>query len=57
MFRSILAKFVLKPRPVVTTWLEVAGFGLIVYGIWRISVTCGLIAAGCALILIGAFEA
>jgi len=40
-------------RKWLTTALEVLGFGLIVGGIWTISVTAGLIAAGVALILIG----
>jgi hypothetical protein len=36
-----------------TSLLEVAGFTLIVGGIWTVSFTAGLIAAGAALVLIG----
>lgn len=48
---------VTKPRSVLTTILEVAGFALIVAGFARISVNDGLFAAGVALILIGWLEA
>ena len=41
-------------RKWLTTSLEIAGFALIVVGIWTISITAGLIAAGAALVLIGA---
>lgn len=59
--RRFLAKLVLpvvlRPKSVFTTGLELAGFGLIVYGISRISVTGGLIAAGVCLILVGVLVA
>jgi small neutral amino acid transporter SnatA (MarC family) len=53
----VLRTLINRPRSVITTLLEVAGFGLIVAGVWRVSVTAGVIAAGCALILIGVLEA
>ena len=40
-----------------TTSLEIAGFALIVVGIWTVSLTAGLIAAGAALILLGVLNA
>lgn len=36
-----------------TTLLELAGFGLISYGIWRLSEPAGLIAAGISLVIVG----
>lgn len=57
MLRNALIKLVMKPRPVFTTVLELAGFGVIVYGISRISPTDGWISAGCALVVIGALAA
>jgi hypothetical protein len=52
-----LRSFIGKPRGWLTTVAELAGFGLIVAGVWRVSVTAGLIAAGLALILVGVLEA
>lgn len=46
-----------KPRPLVTSLLEVAGIGVIVSAVWRVSATAGLAAAGAALILIGVLAA
>ena len=50
----MLRRLLRNPRGWSTTLLEVAGFGAISYGIWRISPDAGLIAAGLSLILIGA---
>ena len=36
-----------------TSVLEIAGFALIVSGMWTVSVTAGLVTAGAALVLIG----
>ena len=55
--RRVLAAALTKPRSVLTTGLELAGIGVIVYGIHRISVTAGWIAAGIGLILVGALAA
>ena len=59
--KRVLAKtalfLVTKPRSILTTLLEIAGFSLIVAGFARISVDDGLFAAGAALLLIGWLEA
>jgi hypothetical protein len=52
-----LRSFIGKPRGWLTTVAELAGFSLIVAGVWRVSTTAGLIAAGLALILVGVLEA
>jgi hypothetical protein len=55
--RAVLRRIVAKPRSLITTLLEAAGFGLISYGISLVSPAAGFIAAGVSLILIGVFEA
>lgn len=44
-------------RGLVTSLAEAAGFGLVVLGVWRLYEPAGLIAAGFALLLIGARNA
>lgn len=52
-----MARFALflvsQPRKWVTNCLETAGFGVIVAGFFRVSETCGVFAAGAALLLLG----
>lgn len=48
---------VMKPRAVLTTGVELGGFGLVVYGIWQVSETAGFISAGICLLVIGALSA
>lgn len=52
MLRSLLT----KPRSKLTTLAEVAGIGLLVFAVFRVSLTCGFAAAGVALIVIGVLE-
>jgi hypothetical protein len=54
--RVVLRNLITKPRSAVTTLLEVAGLGVIVVGIFRVSFTFGLVAVGLALILVGVLE-
>lgn len=46
----------LMTRSVLTDGIEIAGFGLIVAAVFRVSTTLGLAAAGLALILIGVLK-
>lgn len=55
--RRMLLAVLTKPRAIVTTGLELAGTGVIVYGISQVSVTAAVIAAGIGLILIGVLAA
>jgi hypothetical protein len=54
--RDVLRTWLANRRSTVTTLLEVAGLAVIVVGIFQISVTAGLVAAGSALILVGVLE-
>ena len=47
----------LKYRALATTALELAGFGLIVTGIWHVSTVAGWITAGVALVAVGVLAA
>ena len=46
-----------KPRTLLTTLAELAGFGLISNGIWQISEPAGWISAGVSLVLVGVLQA
>jgi hypothetical protein len=45
-----------KHRSALTTVAEIVGFAAVVFGVFRISLTAGFIAAGAALVLIGVLE-
>ena len=47
----------LKFRSLATTVLELAGFAMIVTGIWQVSTVAGWISAGLALVLVGVLAA
>jgi hypothetical protein len=50
-------QFNIKPRSLITTAAEVAGFASVTAGAWLIYLPAGLITAGVSAILIGVFAA
>lgn len=52
--RKLLARFIVRPRPTLTTVLELAGAVLIAIATDRLSITATLFVIGAECILIGA---